>query len=78
MKIPNAFQRSLRELFLLVALAAVGVDWYLDRQRVKSLHDAIDLIEEISRRYDVDEYEGSWETTVYHRGRGTLRSDLAQ
>lgn len=45
MKIRNWLRLSLRELFLLVALAATGLGWYLDHQRVRDLHELMDFID---------------------------------
>jgi len=48
MKLPNAFRQSLRELFLLVALAAVGTAWYLDHRSVRELHELMDFVDAVA------------------------------
>ncbi len=45
MKIPNAFRLSLRELFLLMALAAVGTGWYREYQFAAPIREAYHNLE---------------------------------
>ena len=52
MKIPQSLRLSLRELFLLVVVAAIGMGWYADRQRllpqVQEWRQLLSLVEDLS------------------------------
>ncbi len=46
MKIPNTFRLSLREMFLLVALIATGIGWYVDRQAIRDAREFMSVLDD--------------------------------
>jgi hypothetical protein len=66
-------QLSLRDLFWLVALVAMGCGWWVEHRRVETLDARVKELEEENRNlsYDLDEQEkserrfmGSWNRTM--------------
>jgi hypothetical protein len=69
MRIPNSLRLSLRELFLLVALVAGALGWYIDHRRMKWYADDVQsLLDTIETFAELDP-PGGFRTNILINGR---------
>ena len=63
------FRFTIREMFLTIAAAGLGLGWYFDHERVRGLHEAMDFIELVDRISKPDDTMGACRTVLFHRNR---------
>lgn len=78
MKIPNAFRLSLRELFLLVLVAGMGLGWWVDHRPYAGLDDFVKLLDAYNYDSPKKPTSDTFTTSVKHNGRWFQVTVLAE